>query len=159
MYWCNQTSIAAAASTSHAKIAHHTWSNLIENTQEDVIKRKHFPRYWTFVRGIHRSPVDSPHKGQWRGTLMFSFIYAWTNGWVNNRDAGDLRHHRAHYDVTVMSFITFGAHRIFADQPTSSHRLLVTLRQAIDRLSKTNIFRPDCDCHYGSYRWVSSRQT
>ena len=33
---------------------------------------------------------------QWRGALMFSFICAWTNGWVNNRDAGDLRCHRAH---------------------------------------------------------------
>ena len=33
---------------------------------DDVIKWKHFPRYWPFVRGIHRSPVNSPHKGQWR---------------------------------------------------------------------------------------------
>ena len=40
---------------------------------DDVIKWKHFPRYWPFVRGIHRSPVNSPHKGQWRGALMFSF--------------------------------------------------------------------------------------
>ena len=37
-----------------------------------------------------------------RGALMFSSIYAWANGWVNNRDAGYLRRHRAHYDVTVM---------------------------------------------------------
>ena len=49
------------------------------------------------------SPVNSPHKGQWRGALMFSLICAQTNGWVNNRDAGDLRRHRAHHDVTVMS--------------------------------------------------------
>ena len=48
------------------------------------------------------SLVDSPHKGQWRGTLIFSLICAWTNGWMNNRDAGDLRRHRVHYDVTVM---------------------------------------------------------
>ena len=40
----------------------------------DVIKWKHFPRYWPFVRGIHRSPVNSPHKGQWRGALMVFFI-------------------------------------------------------------------------------------
>ena len=69
---------------------------------DDVIKWKHFPRYWPFVRGIHRSPVNSPHKGQWRGALVFSLIYTWTNGWVNNRDAGDLRRHWAHYDVTLM---------------------------------------------------------
>ena len=57
-----------------------------------------------FVRGIQRSPVNSPHKGQWRGALMFSLICAWINGWVNNREAGDLRRHHAHYDVTVMQF-------------------------------------------------------
>ena len=72
------------------------------STHDDVIKWKHFPRYWPFVRGIHRSPVNSPHKGQWRGALMFSLICVWINGWVNNREAGDLRRYRAHYDVTVM---------------------------------------------------------
>ena len=46
---------------------------------------KYFPRYWPFARGIHRSPVNSPHKGQWRGALMFSLIRAWTKGWVNKR--------------------------------------------------------------------------
>ena len=66
---------------------------------DDVIKWKHFPRYWPFVRGIHRSPVNSPHKGQWRGALMFSLIYAWINDWVNNCEAGDLRRQRGHYDV------------------------------------------------------------
>ena len=69
---------------------------------DDAIKWKHFPRYWPYVRGIHRSPVNSPHKGQWRGALMFSLICARINGWVNNREAGDLGHYRAHYDVIVM---------------------------------------------------------
>ena len=69
---------------------------------DDVIKWKYFPRYWPFVRGIHRSPVNSPHKCQWRGALMFPLICVWINGWVNNGEAGDLRHYRAHYDVTVM---------------------------------------------------------
>ena len=73
---------------------------------DDVIKWKHFPRYWPFVRGIHRSPGNSPHKGQWRGTLMFSLICVWIYGWVNNREAGDLRRYRAHYDVIVMSYRT-----------------------------------------------------
>ena len=57
---------------------------------DDVIKWKHFLRYWSFVRGIHRSPVNSPHKGRWRGSLVFSLICAWINGWVNHREAGDL---------------------------------------------------------------------
>ena len=73
-----------------------------EQHHDDAIKWKHFPRYWAFVRGIHRWPVNSPHKGQWRGALMFSLICAWINGWVNNREAGDLRRHRAHHGVTVM---------------------------------------------------------
>ena len=46
--------------------------------------------------------VNSPHKGQWRGALMFSLISASMNGWVNNREAGDLRCNRAHYEVNVM---------------------------------------------------------
>ena len=48
------------------------------------------------------TPVNSPHKGQWRGSLMFSLICAWINRWVNNREAGDLRRYRTHYDVIVM---------------------------------------------------------
>ena len=51
---------------------------------------------------IKWTPVNSPHKGQWRGALMFSFICVWIDGWVNNREAGDLRRYRAHYDVIVM---------------------------------------------------------
>ena len=74
----------------------------IVSNNDDVIKWKHFPRYWPFVPGIHRSPVISPHKGQWRGGLMFSFICVWTNSRVNNREAGDLRLYRAHYDVILM---------------------------------------------------------
>ena len=63
------------------------WTNASEHRSNhyDVIKWKHFPRNWPFVRGIHRSPVNSPHKGQWRGALMFTLIYARINGWVNNR--------------------------------------------------------------------------
>ena len=52
------------------------------------IKCKHFPHYWPFVWGIHRSPVNSPHKGQWRGALMFSLICTRINGWVNNHMIG-----------------------------------------------------------------------
>ena len=74
---------------------------LIKLLYDDVIKWKHFSRYWPNVRGSHRSPVNSPYKGQWRGALMFSLMYAWTDSWENNGDAGDLRRHRAHYDVIV----------------------------------------------------------
>ena len=63
-----------------------------------------FSTLLAFCTGIHRSPVYSPHKGQWRGALMFSMIYAWTNSWANNKDACCLRLHRAHYNVTVMKY-------------------------------------------------------
>ena len=66
----------------------------VVSKHDDVIKWKHFPRYW--------SPVNSPHKGQWRGALMFSLNCVWINGWVNNREADDLRRYRTNYDVTVM---------------------------------------------------------
>ena len=58
---------------------------------DDVIKWKHFLRYWPFV-----------HKGHWRGASMFSLIWAWINDWVNSREAGDLRRRRAHCDVILM---------------------------------------------------------
>ena len=79
---------------------------MIRALHDDVIKCKHFPRYWPFVRGVTRWPVDSPQKGQWRGAFMFSLICAWIKGWVNNRQAGDLRRHQAHYDVIVMWIIS-----------------------------------------------------
>ena len=78
----------------------------------DVIKWKHFPRYWPFGWGIHRSMVNSQLEGPWRGALMFSFICIWINSWVKNREAGDLRRLRTHYYVIVMitrlkSFMVF----------------------------------------------------
>ena len=74
---------------------------------DGVIKWKHSPRYWPFVRGNQRSPVDSLHNGQWRIALMFSLICAWSNGWANNRCAGDLIRHPAHYNLTVMMWLGF----------------------------------------------------
>ena len=79
-----------------SKEIHKTIANVgfLAGPHDDVIKWKHFPRYWSFVRGIR--------KGQWRGALMFSLICVWINGWVSNREAGDLRRYRTHYDATVM---------------------------------------------------------
>ena len=110
-------------------------------SHDDVIKWKHFPRYWPFVRGIHRSPVNSPHKGQWRGALMFSLICVWINGWVINREAGDLSRYRAHYDVTVMT-------------PQDSHESEAALYQGAENSStwlfsfKKNRLIHGCRCIY-----------
>ena len=84
----------------HCRLSHQ-WRQSLHH-RDDVIKWKPFLCYWPFVRGIHRSPVNSPHKGQWRGALMLSLICTWINGWVSNGEAGDLKHHHAHYDVSVM---------------------------------------------------------
>ena len=76
---------------------------------DDVMKWKHFfPRNWPFVKGIHRSPVDSLSKGQLRRALMYSLMCAWTNGWANNRDARGLRRYRTCYGVIVLGGVKFG---------------------------------------------------
>ena len=80
----------------------------IMSCHDDVIKWKHFPHYWQFVRGIHLSSVNFPHKGRWCRALTFSLIFAWINCWVNNREAANLRGRHAHHDITVMSWPLIG---------------------------------------------------
>ena len=75
----------------------------VGSMHHDVIKWKHFSRYWPFVWGIHRSPLNSTHKGQWRGALVFHWATPWIQVWVKDREAGDVRCHRAHYDVIERS--------------------------------------------------------
>ena len=53
------------------------WNSHWRCTHDDIIKWKHVSRYCPFVRGIYRSPVSSPHTGQWHGVLMFSLVCAW----------------------------------------------------------------------------------
>ena len=87
------------------------------------------------------SPVNSPHKGQWRGALMFSLICTWINGWVNNGEAGDLRRHRAHYDVIVMCILitenrTLQEQCALADTTNSNDRMKICGLKYIDGLMK-----------------------
>ena len=72
------------------------------------------------------SPVT--HKDQSRGALMFSLICVWINGWVNNREAGDLRRYRAHYIVIVMKLGLVGRQAITwndVNQDVWHHRVLL----------------------------------
>ena len=64
-----------------------------------------FSAFLAICAGNSPVPAEYPHKGQWRRALMFSLICVWINGWVNNREAGDLRRYRAHYDVIVILLI------------------------------------------------------
>ena len=110
-----------ALSLDHGYICIKPWA---VNTCDDVIKWKNCQRYWPFVWGIHRSPVNSPHKGQCHGALMFSLICAWINDWVYNREAGDLRRHSDHDDVIVMA----SPHNInggLAKPPVKSHAWVI----------------------------------
>ena len=73
------------------------------------------------------SPVNSPHKGQWRGTLMFSLICVWINDWVNNREAGDLRRYRAHYDVIVIATNVLGKWGFAATMTCNTYGVIYAL--------------------------------
>ena len=80
-------------------------------------------------------PVNSPQKCQCRGTLMFSFICVWINGWVNNREAGNLRRYRAHYNVTVMESLVVIAFL------TNGHRYSGPHKLVFNYMIKVPIFR------------------
>ena len=99
------------------------WHGSLFLLRSDVCRPKNWSD-WVFLRSWWRHQVETfsalldlcegnpsvtggfPSQSQWRGALMFSLIYVWTNGWTNNRDTGDLRCHRAHYDVIVIMFDT-----------------------------------------------------
>ena len=76
--------------------------NIKGTHHDDFIKWKHFRvtghlcGEFTGQRWIHLTKASDAE---------LSLIWAWMNAWVNNREAGDLRRHRAHYGVTVMVVI------------------------------------------------------
>ena len=80
------------------------WYSAIMTSSNGNIYRVtgHLCGEFTGNRWIPRQ-VNSPHKGKWRGALVFSLICVWIKGWVNSRENGDLRRYRAHYVVTVMA--------------------------------------------------------
>ena len=87
--YCQLDLIGTHFSEIKTKIQHLKKMHLEMSSHDDVIEWNHFPRYWPFVWVIHRSPVNSPHKGQWSGSLMFSLICAFnkrltkqTGGWL-----------------------------------------------------------------------------
>ena len=128
---------------------------------DDVIKWKHFPRHWPFVREIHRSPVNFPHKGQWHGALMFSLICVWINGWVNNREAGDLRCYRAHCDVTVMILDSFSIYLVnalvgilvFYIKPTESY-VKIFPKFCLDEDQIVMVYPFPCRRYLYNTKWV-----
>ena len=96
-----------------------------------------FSALLALVTGIHRSPMNSPHKSQWRRALIFSLICAWTNGWANHGDAGDLRRNRAHYGITVMHHSDIGVAALLLKSLDS---LFNSQQRLAGKLSKLRIF-------------------
>ena len=80
----------------------HLYQRQMRSTHDDVIKWKYFFRVTGRVWGEFTGHRWIPRTNA--SDAMFSLILAWINSWVNNREAGDLRRHRAHYDVTVMMY-------------------------------------------------------
>ena len=81
--------------------ANESCTPIAQHAHDGGIKWKHFPRYWPFVRRIHRSRWIPRTKAS-DAELWFFFICARINGWVNSGEAGDLGRNCAHYDVNVM---------------------------------------------------------
>ena len=114
------------------------------------------------VWGFLHSPVNSPHKGEWRGALMLSLICAWINGWVNNSKAVDLRHHRAHYDVTVMNdqnnrYTNFNSLWRFENYSMFCWLLAIKLN-FLDSTTVTDIWEPKIISHFTKNYGVSDRK-
>ena len=65
-----------ASLLTHICVTRPQWVKIVPILHDDIIKWKHFWHYWPFQRGIQRWQVNSPHKGQWYGALMFSLIPA-----------------------------------------------------------------------------------
>ena len=101
LYHCLDEMATCLVDNSHSR-----WDPI--DCRPSAVISSHDWHLWTSMMtssngNILRPPVKSPHKGQWRGALMFSLICVQINAWENNREAGDLRRYHAHYDVIVMS--------------------------------------------------------
>ena len=93
---------------------------VMEQLHGDVINWNHFPRYWPSVRGIHRSPVNSIHKDQWHGALMFSSICTWINSWVKKIKMRD----KIRYTLFSVGYIqqkTLASLKLLSDNDKNMH--------------------------------------
>ena len=100
----------------------------ISNCIDDVIKSKHFQRYWPFVCVCVCGGGGGGGGGGWFTghrfirslrpvtPLMFSLICAWKNGWANNQDIDDLRRRGSYHDVTVMLLFCCVQHHVIQFQ-------------------------------------------
>ena len=117
VHWCIKSSCAHVRYNGYQYQRNNGRHDAGANEVIKLIRLSHFRSWWHHQMEIFPTLlalcgdqlllVNSTHKGQWRWALMLSFISAWTNGWTNNWDTGDLRPHRAQYDIIVMSLVSF----------------------------------------------------
>ena len=130
----------------HKCVTRPQWANtMVCQIHGDVIKWKHVPRHWPFVRGIRRWPVDSPYKGQWRGALAFSLICTWTNDWANNRVIWD----SAALIITSLYCISL----VCVDPIMSSY---LQMSRRYYGATSSHDDSPHCDC---CFMWTISHKT
>ena len=126
---------------------------------DDVIKWNHFPRYWPFVWGIHRSPVNSPHKDQWREALMFSLICTRINSWVNNGEAGDLRRNPLwrHSNVSRVNTMPRDDHRKWDTVSSDAFYGILSFKMATEISRNLVALRELERCFPCIFQWVQQR--
>ena len=84
----------------------------------------------------------------------FLWSAPWINGWVNNREAGDLRRYRAHYDVIVMSSVAaiYGKSTSFLGPVLIPvRRLIIKSHKEPTRLGVTPFLWNLLSCSQGAY--------
>ena len=122
-----------------------------------------FSKLLTLCAGNSTVTGEFPSQSQWRGAFVFSLIWAWTNGWANNRDASYLRCHRAHYDVTVMNsqdFVCAGpppqhVQRQYSAVPIYGGNFVIVLSHARHGISNNQ----KLNCLFNSLLRLTSQKT
>ena len=89
--------------------------NAINCLHDHVVNWRYFPRYWPFVRGFTGHQWIPPSKASDEELWCVLSSAPEKNGWLNNGEAGDLTHHRAHSDVTVMWYLLWFEREIVID--------------------------------------------
>ena len=83
----------------------HQWVGMMTSSNGNIFRvTGHLCEEFTGSRGF---------PAQRSVTRSFDVFFIWINGWVNNREAGDLSHYRPHYDAIVMVSIS---HIIYPQQ-------------------------------------------
>ena len=122
------------------------------DNHDDVIKWKYFPRYWPLCgefTGHRWIPLTKASGAE----LWFFLISAWINGWVNNREVGDMKRHRTNYDVTVIWYL---CHMMWLICQHSNSRVDIAIADGLVLIWHQDIYIHPGDVVRSTYRQVSN---